>query len=152
MILVVGGVIGLLLPLSREVRGGGDPITSPSCFVAYPSGPLLRGTGAVTFTSYDGAFAVVTATVRLRWQGQEKFFRVHASRLVVESPERLVCDLLAAQPVDDSNRTILEAFGFPPAKKLVISRHSITRFDFAPIPNTGGDLYSTVGDIILHVQ
>lgn len=147
--LTLVGVVGVLLGLSSDAWAPGDGGVPP-CLVDSPSGTAMNGTAAVTVTNQVGNTGNVGATLRLQWQGNEKFFRVHLPGALILTAEQLLCDILTAGPVDHDGRTIFAAFGISTSRQLKITNRSISGSGFDAIPL--GDASSGLADITLYVQ
>lgn len=128
-------------------------IGPPPCVTDDPRGPEMSGTVGVEASNVSGGVGsfladFVDATLWLKWQDQEKVFRVRlpGPNYQILTKEQLSCDILAAL-----QSTILTEFGIAPTNSLKlcfstmvpgplpekITCESISQFTFDEIEETG---------------
>lgn len=137
--------------LSAEAFAGGNAPPA-SCQVPQKPSDDNKITGEVAIVTYQGT--QLDATLRLDFNGRTDVFRVGISFANVLSPEQVLCDVLAANPLNAAGQDIKTALGIKATKKLVITgppEHpdtSVKNSSFAQVvAGPSGDDNSGIADV-----
>jgi len=120
---VIVAALGVMGGLPLAAWAGGD---NPDCLVtdkaALVGKQKITGTAVVELINFNpSAFTAdaADASLVLRFGEAQGVFRVQVPNPLVTSPERVMCDVLAADPTRASDgATIFQAFKIPDSKSL----------------------------------
>jgi hypothetical protein len=147
--LIIIGTVGMVLGATQQNSfgfGGG----SPSCYSVAAGGTALVGEGVVEISNSDGANGDVDALLRLKYKSQTLVFRTHIDQASLGSEDDVLCQVLAANPVDYPDlHGIIEAFGLT-GHVLQIGDKSVKGVDNGPVGTTGRSM--GIADITIFVE
>jgi hypothetical protein len=151
--LVIGGMVGMLISTPKDSFGyaGG----SPTCFSVGAGGTALVGEGVVEITNSDGVTGDIDALLRLKYKSQTITFRAQVIGASLGSEGEVLCQLLAANPINVDGQGIIEAFGLT-GHVFQIGDKSIKGTDnglVPPDPNGGVAGHSiAIADLTIFVE